>query len=343
MKSFVSFAFFLVATTAVPAVPVLIAPKSDVPVSVSDSVPDSVSDSENITLREFVFKESSDKPYLVLDCETGQIDEVSVRDYVIGAVAAEMPASFEPEALKAQAVAAHTYAERQRNIQNENPDSALGNADFSDDPNKYQAFFTNEQIRQYFGDNYRTHYEKISSAVDDVLDYILVYDDEPIIAAFHSMSSGITESAENVWGTAVDYLIPVDSKSDISAPRYTDEVKITESFFKSRLEKVFDGVNLGDDPHKWIEIVDVSDSGTVLTAKAGDITVTGSEIRDAFGLRSADFEISFDGNDVVFTTHGFGHGVGMSQYGANSMALEGKNWKQILAHYYPNADLVSIE
>lgn len=335
MKAFMSFAVFLAVSAVIPAVPVLIAPKGNSPVSASDS--------ENITLEEFVFDESSDKPYLVLDSETGQINEISVRDYVIGAVAAEMPASFEPEALKAQAVAAHTYAERQRNIQHESPDSTLGTADFSDDPNKYQSFFTNEQIRRYFGDNYRTHYEKISAAVDDVLDYILVYDNEPIIAAFHSMSSGTTESAENAWGTAVDYLISVDSSSDISAPRYTDEVKITESFLKSRLEKVFEGVDLGDDPHDWIKIVDISDSGTVLTAEVGDITVTGAEIRDAFGLRSADFEISFDDSDAVFTTHGFGHGVGMSQYGANSMALDGKSWKQILAHYYPNANIVSIE
>jgi stage II sporulation protein D len=142
----------------------------------------------------------SDKPYKVLDTESGQVMEVSVRDYVIGAVCAEMPASFGEEALKAQAVAAHTYAERQRLRESESPTPELMGVDFSDDTSKYQGFFTKEEIKERFGDRFERDYGKISAAADEVLPYILTYDEAPIIAAFHSMSAGFTESAENAWG-----------------------------------------------------------------------------------------------------------------------------------------------
>lgn len=345
MKSFVTYAVFLALFTAVPAIPSIIGAK-----------PSAAADEEaSAKIKEFVFEdeaeipavstdaEVSQEPYRVLNCSTGNISEVSVRDYVIGAVAAEMPASFEEEALKAQAVAAHTYAERQRNLQKKSPDTALGNADFSDDPNKYQGFFTNDKIRHYFGDNYDIHYNKIADAVDEVLPYIITYDNEPIIAAFHSMSSGKTESAENMWGTAVDYLVPVSSKSDKDAPNYTDETEISVDFVKARLEKVFQGVQLGDNPEKWIETGEKSPSGTVLEVTIGDIKVTGNDIRQAFGLRSADFTVEYSDDNFIFTTHGYGHGVGMSQYGANHMAKDGKDWREILEHYYNDCEIISVE
>lgn len=335
MKIIITSVVFLALFAAVPAIPAITAEKVYV----------SAAKTDNPDIKEYIFDDTADKttasdePYRVLNCSTGDITEVSVRDYVIGAVAAEMPASFEEEALKAQAVAAHTYAERQRNLQKKAPDKALGNADFSDDPNKYQGFFTNEKIRRYFGDNYDTHYNKIAAAVDEVLPYIIVYDDEPIIAAFHSMSSGKTESAENVWGTAVEYLVPADSKSDKEAPNYIDETEINADFVKARLEKVFEGVQLGDAPEKWIKTGEKSESGTVLEVTVGDVKATGSDIRQAFGLRSADFTVEYKDDTFIFTTRGYGHGVGMSQYGANHMAKEGMNWREIIEHYYNDCEI----
>ncbi|MDE5854551.1 MAG: stage II sporulation protein D [Ruminococcus sp.] len=297
----------------------------------------------DIVLNEYIFDEINvSEAYKVLDITSGQVLEVPVRDYVIGAVCAEMPAVFEEEALKAQAVAAHTYAERQHLLENDNPTPELSGADFSNDTSKYQGYFTESQIKHYFGENYEEYYNKISNAVDEVLPYIITNNEQPIIAAFHSMSSGITESAENVWGAEVDYLVPVDSSYDKSAPRYTEEVSIDKAFLKNSLETYFSDINLGDDINEWIIPAEISDSGMVLTALVGGKTVTGNDIRTALELRSADFEIKYTDEKAIITTRGFGHGVGMSQYGANAMAEKGKSWQEILNHYYTNCEIKKI-
>ena len=280
-------------------------------------------------------------PYKVLDTESGQILEVPVRDYVIGAVCAEMPASFGKEALKAQAVAAHTYAERQRLREQESPTPELCGADFSDDTSKYQGFFTKDEIKERFGDRFDTDYAKISAAADEVLPYILTYDNVPIIAAFHSMSAGFTESAENAWGSPVDYLVEVDSRSDLTAPKFREDRRFTAAELKTALEAAFDGAVLGDDMTSWLNVLTVSDSGTVLEASVGDRTVTGGQVRSALDLRSAAFDVRYEGDEAVITTKGFGHGVGMSQYGADAMASEGSSWREILAHYYPNCTITA--
>lgn len=337
MKNYIVSVLFLAASIVVlPAIPVYFSG-------------DAASGNENeevvssAVLKEFVFEEEeaennyTGKPYKVLDVSTGQVIEVSERDYVIGAVCAEMPATFEPEALKAQAVAAHTYAERQRLRERQKPTAELCGADFSNDTSKYQGYFTENQAKQFFGENFDMNYSKISAAVDEVLPFILTYRDEPIISAFHSMSSGKTESAENAWGAAVDYLVPVDSSSDKSAPRYLDEARYTKDVLKYQLETAFPGIQLGDDFKAWLSVTDVSDSGTVLTASAGNLTVSGNDIRLALALRSSCFDVRYEGDEAVITTRGYGHGVGMSQYGANSMAADGKTWREILEHYYPNS------
>lgn len=278
-------------------------------------------------------------PYKVLDVSTGEVIEVPVRDYVIGAVCAEMPATFEPEALKAQAVAAHTYAERQRLREKENPTPELCGADFSNDTSKYQGYYTESQAKQFFGDSYEDSFSKISKAADEVMCFILTYEDEPIISAFHSMSSGKTESAENAWGAPVDYLVPVDSSYDTAAPKYMEEVRYGKELLREKLSAAFGDISLGDDFTQWLTVSEVSDSGTVLKAAAGDKTVTGNDIRTALSLRSPSFEVKYEGDEAVITTKGYGHGVGMSQYGADSMAAEGKTWREILEHYYPGCKI----
>lgn len=280
--------------------------------------------------------------FKVLDITTGKVEEISVFDYVVGAVCAEMPATFEPEALKAQAVAAHTYAQRQKEKAMVSPDKELNGAYFSNDSSKYQAYFTENQAKQYYGDNYEQYIEKIKDAVSDVENEILVYEDEPIIAAFHSMSTGTTESAENVWGSKVEYLIPVESDYDTEAPKYMEEYEYTADEVKERLENAFDDIKLGDKPEEWFSDVSKSKSNTVLEIKAGNLTVTGQEIRAALSLRSASFDIEYD-DGFKITTRGYGHCVGMSQYGANAMAKEGKTYKEILEHYYPNTQLEKAE
>lgn len=283
------------------------------------------------------------EPYKVLDMASGEIIEVPVRDYVIGAVCAEMPASFHEEALKAQAVAAHTYAERQRIRERRSPTAELNGADFSNDTSQYQGYFTQEQAKQFFGESFDESYNRISAAADEVLPYILTYGDEPIVAAFHSMSTGKTESAENAWGAAAPYLVPVDSSYDTKAPGYMEEIRLTREVLRLKLETAFPGIVLGEDISSWIVPQESSSSGTVLRAAAGDRSVSGNELRQALSLRSACFDVRFEGEEAVFTTRGYGHGVGMSQYGADSMAQNGSTWQEILKHYYPGAETVIPE
>lgn len=279
--------------------------------------------------------------YQMLDITSGKVEEIDVREYVIGAVCAEMPATFEPEALKAQAVAAHTYAERQHLIEQSNPTPALCGADFSNDSSQYQACFTENQARQYYGDSFEASYAKICAAVDEVLPYILQYDGEPIIAAFCSMSSGKTENAETVWGSAVDYLVSVESSADTTAPRYLETQSFTKDELQAAAEGVFSDLELGDDPAQWVVLGKYSDAGTLLTATVGGQEISGQELRAMLGLRSAAISMAYEDGSFVFTTRGYGHGVGMSQYGANTMAKDGSDWREILAHYYPNTEVVT--
>lgn len=356
MKSYISaaviFAALLVTVPAAPlAVTELRASAGAEPIAAVYKADDSVKGEEKQTEKAKPKEESKkdnkkekseSEAFKVLDITTGKVEEISVYDYIVGAVCAEMPATFEPEALKAQAVAAHTYAQRQKEKALTSPDKELNGAYFSNDSSKYQAYFTENQAKQYYGDNYDQYIKKIREAVSDVEDEILVYKDEPIIAAFHSMSSGKTESAENVWGSKVDYLIPVESDYDTEAPKYMEEYEYTADEVKERLENAFDEIKLGDKPDEWFSDVSKSKSNTVLEIKAGNLTVTGQEIRAALSLRSASFDIEYD-DGFKITTRGYGHCVGMSQYGANAMAKDGKTYEEILEHYYPNTNLESAE
>ena len=287
-------------------------------------------------------KTENKSTYAVLDIQTGLINEVSVRDYVIGAVCAEMPATFNTEALKAQAVASHTYAMYQINS-GKNDESLMG-ADFSNDPSEYQAFFTDEEIRKYYGDRYDEYYSKVADAVDSVINEILEYNDEPIVAAFHSMSSGTTESAENIWGRKIDYLTPQTSPEDTEAPGFSEDYTFTADEIRSRITARYEDAVFPSEYSEWFSIESTSASGTVLKMLAGNKEISGTEFREIMSVRSAVFTIEYTGKDKFhINTKGFGHGVGMSQYGANSLAGEGKTYSEILSHYYPGTILTKMQ
>ncbi|MEG0614241.1 MAG: stage II sporulation protein D, partial [Oscillospiraceae bacterium] len=269
-------------------------------------------------------KKVDNENFLVLKVGNGQVEQVSKRDYIIGAVFAEMPASFHPEALKAQAVAAHTYAVRQREKELVAPTVELQGAYFSDDATKYQAYFTTEEAKLLYGDKYAENYAKISSAVDAVIDEILTYNNEPIVAAFHSMSSGITESSENVWGNALPYLVPADSKSDTTSPNFTEVKTFSTDEFSARLKTAYPDISLSPNPAEWLTIGERTPSGTVKSLTVGGKALTGAEFRTTFSLRSANFTAAFADGNFTVSTSGYGHGVGLSQYGANALANEGK-------------------
>lgn len=316
--------------TALPVIPAKLIP--------AHARPEEISTTPTETVETVETPAYPDTCYHVLDVTTGDILEVPVRDYVIGALGAEMPASFEPEALKAQAVAAYTYAERQCTLSDARPE--LGGADFSNDPSRYQAYYTVDSLEKLYGEDFPACYAKLCAAADAVAGQMLTYEGEPIIAAFHALSSGMTESAANVWGEEIAYLCPVDSASDTDAPSYEESVTFPADAVEETLTAAHEGLFLGSDPAKWFGEPVCSPAGTVMQQSWGTGLFTGQELRSLFSLRSAAFTVSYAGDAFTFTTHGFGHDVGMSQYGANAMALEGAGYREILAHYYPGAQLV---
>ena len=264
--------------------------------------------------------------------DSGETVTLSLRDYVIGVTAAEMPVSFEHDALCAQALASLTYTLYQQR----HPKQALfGGAELSDDPASYQAFWTVEEMRERWGDDFDVNYEKIRRAADEVIGYEIVYEDEPVAAAFHAISPGRTESAENVWGAEIPYLVSVESGGDSVSPKYRSSLTVNAKEFKAKL-----GLETDDDPEDWLGEAEYSDAGTLLTVAIAGKTFTGQELRRIFGLQSAAFTLSCDGGSFTFDVKGYGHGVGMSQYGADYCARQGMTWREIIAHYYPGTSIV---
>ena len=262
--------------------------------------------------------------------------EMALEEYLTGVVAAEMPASFEPEALKAQAVAARTYA--MYRIASNAHDGAI-----CSDYGCCQAWLSEEQLREKWNAAYDDYSAKIRAAVRDTEGQCLAYKGEAILAAFHSSSGGKTESSENVFGHALPYLVSVESREDPAAvPNYISTVELTESELYSAIAawnadaavRVSEGALLSE--------AVFSTSGRLVSVKLCGEDVSGSELRSIFALRSTDISWQRSENGISFTVTGYGHGVGMSQYGANSMAKQGSGWEEIVLHYYPGTDIVPV-
>lgn len=252
-------------------------------------------------------------------------------DYIVGVVAAEMPVSFEEEALKAQAIAARTYAFKR--IDNINEDV--------DYKNIGQAYNSIEELKIKWGKSYENYYEKIKNAVYSTKGIIMIYEDEPIESVFHSTSAGRTEISENIWGRNLPYIKSVDSKADEKAPNFIFDKKIPNEKIIKEISGKYQNINKKEIISSF-NISKRSDAGYVLEVSVGGKILTGREIRTMFELRSTNFTIKKEKGGILFTTKGFGHGAGMSQYGANFMALSGKNYKEILSHYYFEIDFKSI-
>lgn len=251
----------------------------------------------------------------------GSTVTLGMTEYLIGVVAAEMPASFNIEALKAQAVIARTYALKR-----------MQNNLVLTDTTSTQVYKDNNQLRSLFGSNFDKYYQKIKSAVLATDKDVCLYNGMLIDAVYHSTSNGMTEDAVNVWGNSTPYLVSVASLSDTSVSSYLKTV----DFDNTKLLKLF-GIDVSS---LKIEILSRNQSGRVDKVSVNGQVYSGVQFRNLLGLRSSDFDITYSDNGISITTRGFGHGVGMSQYGANGMANQGYNYKQILKHYYTN---ISIE
>lgn len=273
--------------------------------------------------------------FRILDEKSGKVLKVSAQEYVRGAVAAELPPTFHPEALKAQAVAAHTYALYKREQARANGEKT----DFSANPENWSVFTTEKQFRERYDDMADTYWETICEAADEASAYVLTYEGEPIVAAYHSMSSGQTEDASNVWSGGEPYLVPVESFGDTLAPDYRVTETFTPQELETALKNTWPDLSLKGDASNWIGKSVRSPSGYVTELTIGNQTVPGAQVRTALDLRSSDFTISYENGTFTFKVVGYGHGVGLSQYGADYMARQGASFDEILLHYYPGTTL----
>lgn len=251
----------------------------------------------------------------------GSILQIPFEDYIVGVVAAEMPASFPVEALKAQAVVARTYANQR-----------LSKGLILTDSVSTQSYKDEGELRSVWGSSYNTYYSKIKSAVDSTKGLSIYYNGNYIDAVYHSTSNGYTEDSVYVWGNSIPYLKSVASPWDTSATSY---FRVEEKSEQALLNTL--GFSLTNDT--VVEIISRDASGRVLEARIGDSVYNGVTLRNILGLRSTDFDLEVRDGNLVVTTRGYGHGVGMSQYGAAGMAREGYSYIDILKHYYTGVSI----
>lgn len=263
-----------------------------------------------------------------------EILEMDFEEYIKGVVMAEMPATFEIEALKAQAVAARSYALHKMKSGKED-----NGADVCTDFAHCQAYITDEKARANWGENADNNFKKIEKAVSDTSGKIMEYNGDVITAVFHSTSSGATESAIDVWGGDVPYLMGVKSEGEHLSPRYLSTVTVNIDVFREKLKQENGKVDFSK---PVIADIDRSESGGIKSIALYGEKFKGTRIRSLFSLRSTNFDMSIDGENVIFNVKGNGHGVGMSQYGANYMASVGKKYDEILLTYYTGVKICDM-
>ena len=258
----------------------------------------------------------------------GTIQDTDLNEYLWSVVAAEMPATFEQEALNAQAVAARTFALSNTHKEN-HPD-----ADVCTDYACCQAWIARTDAETNWGNQAVLNGNKITTAVADTANMVVLYDGQPIQAAFHSSSGDTTQNAVEVWGYDAPYLQSVTSPEGDEVPDYHSTRVLTDQEFKDTVLASYPEANLGPDPAQWIGEVTYNSGGTVDRIAIGGIELSGAQARNLFSLRSACFSVEYADGAFTFYVTGYGHGVGMSQYGANAMATAGSTYQDILQHYY---------
>ena len=274
----------------------------------------------------------------LLHKKTGEVEQVKLDEYLCNVVSAEMPATFEQEALKAQAIVARTYTIYK--ILNKKHD----NADICDDSTCCQAWISKDDRLAKWEENQReSNWQKICSAVNETSGKIITYENKPIDAFFHSNSGGITEVPVNVWGgTGYPYLQSVETSGENTYTQYASEVTLSQEELINKLKEKYSDISIDFTNSEDIKILEYTESTRVKTVKFGNHEISGVEARTLFGLKSTNFEISRDGNNIKFSVKGYGHGVGMSQTGADSMAKNGSRAEEIIKHFYTGVEITEV-
>lgn len=285
-------------------------------------------------------KEDTDE-ILVYIKEKDETVPMDINQYIKEAVSAEMPVEFSDEAIKAQAVAVRTYLKKridnyEKNGADEEHKGGVICTDY-----KHCAAWISEQDRKAAWDTEKKeeYWKKISRAVEETEDEILIYDNKPISAVFHSTSSGRTENSADVWGGEIPYLVSVESKGDELSPKFYAEKQLSVTEFFEILTNKYSDADINK---PFFENIKRSEAGGIINITVCGITMKGTELRTLFDLKSTNIEFLGDDEKILIKTKGYGHGVGMSQYGADYMAKEGKTYRDILMHYYTGAELHKV-
>lgn len=274
----------------------------------------------------------------MLHKETGEVEEVELDQYLCHVVSAEMPASFELEALKAQATVARTYTlYKAKNKKHDN-------ADICDDSTCCQAWISKEdRLARWEESNRESNWQKIEQCVNETKGKIVTYNNEPINAFFHSNSGGITELPVNVWGgSGLPYLQVVETAGEEGYSQYASENELSNEEILAKLKEKYEDIQIDFTNDEDIKILEYTDSNRVKTIKFGNHEISGVEARTIFGLKSTNFEIIKEDGKIKFTVKGYGHGVGMSQTGADTLAKQGSNYEDIIHHFYAGVEIKEI-
>ncbi len=259
--------------------------------------------------------------------EDGSVVTMDMDEYLVGVLLGEMPAGFEMEAKKAQAVVARTFTRRAYVTGGKHGDGSVCTSSGC-----CQAYLTIDEYLSRGGK--QSAVDAAKAAVEETSGFVLTYEGNLIEATYFSCSGGSTEDALAVWGSDVPYLRAVESPGEENAAHYSDTVYFTKSEFADKL-----GLQLSGNPQSWFGTVTYTTGGGIDTLVIGGVAFTGTQLRSKLGLRSTAMTFQADSDGITITTKGFGHRVGMSQYGADAMAMDGRNFREILAHYYPGTTL----
>ncbi len=276
----------------------------------------------------------------LLHSKTNQIEEIQLDEYLYGVVSSEMPANYEAEALKAQAVVARTYTIYQ--IINNN--GKHENAEICDDSNCCQAWISKQdRLEKWEAEEAEENWNKIVDAVDSTKGEIITYNGVPINAFFHANSGGITESSLNIWGEVdYPYLKSVETSGEEGYTQYKSEVILTKEELLNKLKTKYEDCSIDFSNQDCIQILEYTTSGRVKTIKFGNTEIAGTEARTLLELKSTNFTFKIDGENIIFSVIGYGHGVGMSQTGADALAKEGLKYDEIIKHFYTDVEIIDV-
>lgn len=302
-------------------------PTNEIETAINENtiIEEAIENKENVTVK-------------LLHTKTGEIEELQMDEYLYGVVSAEMPVSYQEEALKAQAIVARTYTSYKIY-----KGSKHENADICDDSTCCQAWISKEnRLEKWEEEKREENWNKIITAVDETSGKIITYNGEPINAFFHSNSGGSTETVSNVWGgNNYPYLQSVETSGEEGYSQYSSSVTNTKEEVLTKIKEKYPEAIIDWNLENPIKIIEYTESGRIKTIQFGNINISGVEARTIFGLKSAKFNIEI-GENVIFNVVGYGHGVGLSQTGADAMAKTGADAEQIIKHYYTGVKIENI-